>query len=137
MKSRHLVTFSDKTGYCIGILRLSNCDKGAFREPSSRPARLFCVGNSGDHLETRCAVLGSAGYDARPAALPEAESLLRTSNFDFQLLEEGPAQAKAGAMVPCRGSLLPDRGGAALRKISKKVTYPRRLHKLGRFKGPL
>ena len=46
--------------------------------PLSRPARLLCVGSGGDHLETRCAVLESAGYDAKSAALSEAERLLRT-----------------------------------------------------------
>ena len=54
--------------------------------PSSRPARLLCVGNSGDHLETRCAVLGSAGYDAKSAVLPEAETLLRTDEFDLVIV---------------------------------------------------
>jgi hypothetical protein len=47
------------------------------------PARLLCVGNGSDHLQTRCAVLGSVGYDAKSAALPEAETLLRTEHFDL------------------------------------------------------
>ena len=33
----------------------------------SRPARVLCAGNGKDHLQTRCAVLGSVGYIAKPA----------------------------------------------------------------------
>jgi hypothetical protein len=71
--------------------------------PSSRPARLLCVGNSGDHLETRCAVLGSAGYDARPAALPEAESLLRTSNFDLVIVSAWLSEWEEGRILTAAG----------------------------------
>jgi hypothetical protein len=47
------------------------------------PARVLCVGNEMDHLRTRCAVLGSAGYIAKSAALTEAQILLRTEEFDL------------------------------------------------------
>jgi hypothetical protein len=49
----------------------------------SRPARLLCVGNEQDPLMSRCAVLGSAGYKAESASLPEALKLLRTEDFDL------------------------------------------------------
>jgi hypothetical protein len=52
----------------------------------SRPARLLCVGNRIDHLQTRCAVLGSVGYIAKSADLPEAENLLQTDEFDLVIV---------------------------------------------------
>jgi hypothetical protein len=52
----------------------------------SRPARLLCVGKNVDLLETRCAVLGSAGYNAKSAALPEAATLLATEEFDLVIV---------------------------------------------------
>jgi hypothetical protein len=52
----------------------------------SRSARLLCVGNAPDLLRTRCAVLGSVGYDAKSAALPEAETILRTDEFDLVIV---------------------------------------------------
>ncbi len=71
--------------------------------PSSRPARLLCVGNGGDHLETRCAVLESAGYEARPAALPEAETLLRTSNFDLVIVSAWLSEWERGSILSAAG----------------------------------
>ena len=53
---------------------------------SSRPARLLCVGNEPKLLQTRCAVLESAGYDAQAVTLEEAKSLLRTSEFDLVIV---------------------------------------------------
>jgi hypothetical protein len=35
--------------------------------------RLLCVGNELDHLESRCAVLASAGHDAKSTSAAEAE----------------------------------------------------------------
>jgi hypothetical protein len=52
----------------------------------SRPARVLCVGNGEDHLQTRCAVLGSVGYIAKRADLPEAETLLQTDEFDLVIV---------------------------------------------------
>jgi hypothetical protein len=59
----------------------------------SRPLRLLCVGNGVDHLQTRCAILGSAGYKAKSAALPDAETLLRTEEFDLIMLPVGGIQS--------------------------------------------
>jgi DNA-binding NtrC family response regulator len=47
------------------------------------PARVLCVGNGMDHLRTRCAVLGSAGYIAKSAEPEEAQTLLRSEEFDL------------------------------------------------------
>jgi hypothetical protein len=71
--------------------------------PSSRPARLLCVGNGGDHLEIRWAALGSAGYDARPAAVPEAKSLLRASNFDLVIVSAWLSEWEKGQILAAAG----------------------------------
>jgi hypothetical protein len=52
----------------------------------TRPARVLCVGNGVDHLQTRCAVLSSVGYSAELAVLPRAENFLRTENFDLVIV---------------------------------------------------
>jgi hypothetical protein len=66
-------------------------------------ARLLCVGNDQDHLPTRCAVLSYSGYNPKSAALPEAEALLRTEEFDLVIVsawldewEKGKILATAG-----------------------------------------
>jgi CheY-like chemotaxis protein len=50
------------------------------------PFRLLCVGNELDHLESRCAVLGSAGYDVKSATVAEAVKLLPTEEFDLIII---------------------------------------------------
>jgi hypothetical protein len=52
----------------------------------SRPTRVLCVGNGEDHLQTRCAVLSSVGYEAELAVLPRAAYRLRTENFDLVIV---------------------------------------------------
>ncbi len=52
----------------------------------SRPARLLCVGNGVVHLQTRCAVLGSAGYIAKSSPVLEAETLLQSEDFDLVIV---------------------------------------------------
>jgi hypothetical protein len=49
-------------------------------------ARLLCVGRERYLLETRCAVLGQSGYDARSATLLEAEALLQTEKYDLVIV---------------------------------------------------
>jgi DNA-binding response OmpR family regulator len=53
---------------------------------SSRRARLLCVGRQSDLLRTRCAVLTVSGYDARSATLQQAETLLRTEQYDLVIV---------------------------------------------------
>lgn len=48
--------------------------------------RILCVGIDRILLETRCAVLASQGYDARPVLFAEAEELLKTAAFDLIIL---------------------------------------------------
>lgn len=48
--------------------------------------RILCVGSDHILLYSRCAVLASDGYDARPAMLLEAEDLLITAGFDLMIL---------------------------------------------------
>jgi hypothetical protein len=67
------------------------------------PARLLCVGNGVDHLQTRCAVLGSAGYDAKSAALPEAETLLRTEEFDLIIVSAWLEEWEKGQILKAAG----------------------------------
>jgi DNA-binding response OmpR family regulator len=66
-------------------------------------ARLLCVGNGLDHLQSRCAVLGIAGYDAKSAALPEAETLLRTEQFDLIILSAWLEEWDRGRILAAAG----------------------------------
>jgi len=67
------------------------------------PARLLCVGNGVDHLQTRCAVLGSAGYDAKSAAPLEAEILLRTEEFDLVIVSAWLSEWEKGKILATAG----------------------------------
>jgi hypothetical protein len=69
----------------------------------SRSARLLCVGNGTDHLKTRCAVLGSAGYSAQAAALPEAETILRTEEFDLVIVSAWLSEWVKGKILATAG----------------------------------
>jgi hypothetical protein len=53
---------------------------------SVRPMRILCVGMDRTLLDSRCAVLASQGYDARPIQFAEAEELLKTAVFDLVIL---------------------------------------------------
>jgi DNA-binding response OmpR family regulator len=50
------------------------------------PARILCIGKDPGLLRSRCAVLGHAGYDAQAVMFADAESLLRTAEFDLIIL---------------------------------------------------
>jgi hypothetical protein len=52
----------------------------------AKPVRLLCVGRERYLLETRCAVLGQSGYDARSATLLEAAELLQTEKYDLVIV---------------------------------------------------
>jgi hypothetical protein len=52
----------------------------------SNPALILCIGKDSGLLRSRCAVLTHAGYDAQAVMLAEAESLLRTAEFDLIIL---------------------------------------------------
>ena len=52
----------------------------------SNPARILCIGKDSGLLRSRCAVLTHAGYDAQAVMFAEAESLLRTADFDLIIL---------------------------------------------------
>jgi hypothetical protein len=49
-------------------------------------ARILCIGKDSGLLRSRCAVLKHAGYDAQAVIFGEAESLLRTADFDLLVL---------------------------------------------------
>jgi DNA-binding response OmpR family regulator len=68
-----------------------------------RPARLLCVGKDPELLRTRCAVLGSAGYNAKSAVLPEAETLLRTQEFDLIVVSAGLSDWERGRILSAAG----------------------------------
>jgi hypothetical protein len=69
----------------------------------SYPARLLCVGNGVDHLQTRCAVLGSAGYNAKSAVLPEAETILRSEEFDLVIVSAWLSEWEKGKVLATVG----------------------------------
>ncbi len=50
------------------------------------PARILCIGKDSGLLRSRCAVLTHAGYHAEAVMFAEAESLLRTAEFDLIIL---------------------------------------------------
>jgi DNA-binding response OmpR family regulator len=52
----------------------------------SNPARILCIGKDSGLLRSRCAVLAHAGYAAQAVMFAEAESLLRTTEFDLIIL---------------------------------------------------
>ena len=50
------------------------------------PARILCIGKDSGLLRSRCAVLAHAGYQTEAVMFAEAESLLRTAEFDLIIL---------------------------------------------------
>jgi hypothetical protein len=69
----------------------------------SRLARLLCVGKELDHLRSRCAVLESAGYDAKSAPVAEAEVLLRTEKFDLIIVSVHVSQDELSRVTSAAG----------------------------------
>jgi DNA-binding response OmpR family regulator len=67
------------------------------------PHRLLCTGNEANLLESRCAVLRHAGYDARPATLPEAEILVRTGDYDLVIISAGLSDWDRGRILSAAG----------------------------------
>jgi hypothetical protein len=68
---------------------------------TSRPARLLCVGKQS--LELRCAVLATAGYDAKSADIAEAEVLLRTEKFDLIIVSAFLTQGEIDRVTSAAG----------------------------------
>ena len=71
------------------------------------PARILCIGKDSGLLRSRCAVLTHAGYHAEAVMFAEAESLLRTAEFDLIILsailsseEREQISAFVGGTVP-------------------------------------
>jgi hypothetical protein len=71
------------------------------------PARILCIGKDSGLLRSRCAVLTHAGYHAEAVMFAEAESLLRTAEFDLIILsailsaeERDSISAFIGGTVP-------------------------------------
>jgi hypothetical protein len=69
----------------------------------SRRARLLCVGNERDHLQSRCDVLNFSGYDAKSATVREAEILLRTEKFALVIVSAFLSQAERERVVSAAG----------------------------------
>ena len=70
---------------------------------SMPPVRVLCIGNEKDHLRTRCAVLGSAGYTARSAATREAQILLRKEDFDLVIVSAWLSESERGSILSAAG----------------------------------
>jgi DNA-binding response OmpR family regulator len=68
-----------------------------------RPARLLCTGNEADLLQSRCAVLRHAGYDAQRATLAEAEILLGTEKYDLVIISAGLSEWDRGRILSAAG----------------------------------
>jgi len=73
----------------------------------SNPARILCIGKDSGLLRSRCAVLAHAGYNAEAVMFAEAESVLRTAQFDLIILsailsdeERDYISAKVGHATP-------------------------------------
>ena len=71
------------------------------------PARILCIGKDSGLLRSRCAVLTHAGYHAEAVMFADAESLLRTEEFDLIILsailsgeERDQISAFIGGRVP-------------------------------------
>lgn len=67
------------------------------------PARLLCAGNQADLLESRCAVLRHAGYDAKAATLAEAETLLGTEKYDLVIISAWLSEWDRGRILLAAG----------------------------------
>jgi hypothetical protein len=52
----------------------------------SNPPHILCIGKDSGLLRSRCAVLAHAGYDAQAVMFADAETLLRTTEFDLIIL---------------------------------------------------
>jgi hypothetical protein len=72
-------------------------------EDCPMPGRLLCVGNDVDHLPARCAVLNRSGYNAKSAALTEAETLLRTEEFDLVIVLAWLSEWERGRILAATG----------------------------------
>jgi hypothetical protein len=76
----------------------------------NKPARILCIGKDSGLLRSRCAVLTHAGYDAQAAMYSDAESLLRTEEFDLIILSailSGEEKDHISAMVNGGAPILP------------------------------
>src|ERR1700733_8550302 len=69
------------------------------------PARLLCTGKEADLLQSRCAVLRHAGYDARAATLEEAEILLRTEQYDLVIISACLSEWERGRILSAAGKM--------------------------------
>jgi hypothetical protein len=67
----------------------------------SRPARLLCIGKESLHI--RCAVLQSAGYEAKSATVAEAEVLLSTEKFDLLIVSAYLSEAERNRVTSAAG----------------------------------
>lgn len=85
----------------------------------SRPERLLCVGNELDHLESRCAVLATAGYDAKSTTVAEAEVPLSTKRFDLVILSAFLSQEDKISVISAAGE--------TPTLVLDGVTFPREL----------
>jgi hypothetical protein len=64
--------------------------------------RLLCVGK--EDLELRCAVLASAGYDAKSAKVSEAELLLQAEKFDLIVVSVHLSQEERDSVKAAAGN---------------------------------
>ena len=65
--------------------------------------RLLCVGNDPELLQTRCAVLNHAGYNAQAVMLDKTESLMRMSAFDLVIVSACLSDGEKGRVLSAAG----------------------------------
>jgi DNA-binding response OmpR family regulator len=70
---------------------------------TSYPARLLCAGKEPELLQSRCAVLRQAGYEAQAATVPEVEVLLRTEEFDIIVVSAQLSESDRGLILSAAG----------------------------------
>ena len=67
------------------------------------PARVLCTGNDPEVLQSRCAVLRPAGYEAQAATPPEVEIFLRTEEFDLIVVSARLSESEKGRILSAVG----------------------------------
>jgi hypothetical protein len=65
--------------------------------------RLLCTGNEAGLLQSRCAVLRHAGYDAQAATLSETEILLRAEKYELVIISANLSEWEVGRILSAAG----------------------------------
>jgi hypothetical protein len=100
--SKKLHSLCDVKLYIVETSPLISIAREHFTMPT-RPARLLCVGEEPELMQTRCVVLSQSGHNARSATLEEAEILLKTSKFDLVIVSAWLSEWERGRILVAAG----------------------------------